>query len=493
MSFSERTPPDINILPTYEADKPHHECGIIGIYAPGEDVSQLTYFGLYPLQHRGQESAGIAVSGGAKINVRKRMGLVTALTQKDINSLKGTAAIGHTRYSNTGGSNLVNAQPALYQDETTKEYIAIAENGNLINPRILREKLAARGYNPSFAENERCSSDGELIAQLIHASSGRNWIEKIQNASLNLHGAYSLTILAGDSLIGVKDPLGFWPLCLGRLNGQGYVLASESAALDTIGAEFIRELDPGEVLLINEFGLERHFLPNAQAGKSARCAFDLNYFLRPDSRLSTGEQAYEIRERLGELLVTKHPVEADIVIQVPDSGEHGAIGYARQSGIPYVKGLVKNKYIGRTFIEPDQRIREMGVKLKLNPLRRVIDGRRIIVVDDSIVRGTTSREITRLLRYSGAKEVHWRLTFPQVIDSCSFGIDMVSKDELISAYKTPQRVAKYLGADSVAFNSVEDFIQATRMPPERLCTGCVTGKYPIDVPSLERDKFSLGV
>lgn len=468
-----------------ESDKPRHECGIFGVYFPDQDVARLTFYGLYALQHRGQESAGIAVSNNLGIDVRKKMGFVREFKEEDIKSLSGNAAIGHTRYSNTGGSTLINAQPFLHEN------IAIAQNGNLVNPHILKERLARLDYSPSFDENSKCSSDGELIAQAIHASDGRSIIAKIQNASQDyLEGAYSLTILAEDSLIGVKDPLGLWPLCVGKINDTGYALASESCALDTIGARDIRELEAGEILVINGQGIKSHYLPQAQDGVSKRCSLDINYVLRPDSLLPTGERVLEVRKRLGMILARNHPQDADVVIGIPNSGEFGAIGYAQESGIKLEVGFIKNPYIGRTFIDPDQKIRELGVQLKLNPIPEVIEGRRIILVDDSIVRGTTSRGITELLRSLGAREVHWRSTFPQVTDPCFFGIDIPSSSKLISAGKTPEQVAQELGATSVAFNSHEDFAEASGISLDHLCTGCFTGKYPIKVPS-EAGRFVL--
>lgn len=473
-------------LPKVTIQKPQHECGIFGVYFPGEDVSRLTFYGLYALQHRGQESVGIAVSKNVKIKSHKKMGFVREFFDQDITRLKGDIAIGHTRYSNTGGSSLINAQPAIY------ESIAIAENGNLINPEPLRNKLAKLGYNPSYDKNGKCSSDGELIAQAIHSQNGDGVVAKIKNAAAgDLKGAYSLTILADNALIGVKDPLGFWPLCLGRLNNKGYVLASESCALDVIGAKYIRELEPGEIISIDEKGTRSHFLPNIPKRQSARCLFDINYFLRPDSLLASGRRVYEIREKLGQVLALKNQVPADVVFEIPNSGQFGAIGYAQASGIPLEVGFIKNSYIGRTFINPDQRIRQLGVKLKLNPIPQVIVGKKIILVDDSIVRGTSSRQITQQLFKIGAKEVHWRLTFPQVTNPCSFGIDIGSNEELISAFKTPKQVAKELGATSVAFNTLADFLEAVGLNPKTACTGCTTGVYPMDLPDRKRDKFAL--
>lgn len=475
----------VNYITFVETERPHHECGVFGLYYPGENVAQLTYFGLQGLQHRGQESAGIAsLSDAGQIEVRKKMGLVRDFSLSDLEGLSGIATIGHTRYSNTGGSNLVNAQPAVYQN------LAIAENGNLVNPNALRSKLESLGYSPSFAEDERCSSDGELIAQAIHAAQGKDIVEKIQNATLDFKGAYSLTIISGDSLIGVKDPLGVWPLALGELNGKGTVLASESSAFGLIGAKYVREIEAGEIIVIKDGKQESFFLPEKME-KSARCIFDRNYFLRPDSILPNGEQVAEMRKRLGRILAKRFPVVgADVVLEVPNSGRFGAQGFAEQSQVPLKTGLIKNDYIGRTFITPDQRIREQGARLKYSILKAAVNGKSVVLVDDSIVRGTTSAQLTGMLFENGAREVHWRSTFPQVTHTCSYGIDLASRDELISADKSPEEVAKEIGATSAAFNTLEDFLSALRMTRDSVCTGCVTGNYPIETPAT-RDKFAL--
>lgn len=468
-----------------EAERPRHECGIFGLYSPGENIAQLTYYGLQGLQHRGQESAGIAsLSGKGHIESHKIMGLVRDFKQSDLEALRGIASIGHTRYSNTGGSNLVNAQPAVYDN------IAIAQNGNLINPDALRAKLKGQGYTPSFTENERCSSDGELIVQAIHAAEGRNIVEKIQRASLDFKGAYSLTILSGDSLIAVKDPLGVWPLALGELNGEGTVLASESSAFGIIGAKYVRELDAGEILVVGNGQRESFFLPE-KTENTARCIFDVNYFLRPDSILPGGEQVAEVRQRLGRVLARKSPVQgADVVLEVPNSGRFGAKGYAEELGVPFGIGIIKNEYVGRTFIIPDQRIREQGAKLKYSVIKEAVEGKSVVLVDDSIVRGTSSAQLTKMLFDSGAREVHWRSTFPQVAHTCSYGIDLASKNELISASRSPEEVAREIGATSAEFNTLQDLLAAANMTINTACTGCVTGNYPIETPSA-RDKFAL--
>lgn len=475
---------------TPNSEKPHHECGIFGIYYPSADISRLTFYGLYALQHRGQESVGIATSDGYKVNLHKQMGLVSSLKEEDIARLTGFVAIGHTRYSNTGGTTIANAQPAIARGELGE--VAVSENGNLINAEGLRESLSKRGFYPSVGEDgSKCSSDGELIAQAIAAVKGANWVEKIQNASKELAGAYSLTIIAGDTLFGVKDPLGFWPLCLGEINEQGYVLASESCALDTIGAKFIRELEHGEIVAINAQGLKSFYLQDRIEDKSAHCSFDPNYFLRPDS-LHFGERVYQIRLRLGRQLAIEQPVDADVVVGIPDSGEYGAIGFSEQSEIPLSQGFIKNKYIGRTFIMPDQRIRELGVRLKLNPLPEELAGRRVVLVDDSEVRGTNSILITEMLLSDeiGAKEVHWRFTFPQITNHCPFGIDTSSENELIGAGRTVEEIRQAIGATSVGFNSIAGFEAALGRSLAMYCQGCFTGCYPLEVPK-ERDKLVL--
>ena len=466
-----------------ESGIPKHECGVIGIYAPLEDVSRLAFWGLYRLQHRGQESAGIATLSERGFDVKKRMGLLReGFKEEDVESLKGFAAIGHTRYSNTGGSNIANAQPVIYEN------IAISENGNLVNPGELRKDLLDKGIWPSSTDGVNCSSDGEIIAQTIVDSSGKDIIEKIQNASRKFIGAYSLTILADNSLIAVKDPLGVWPLCLGKLNGNGYVVASESSALDLIKAEYIREIEPGEILQINEEGVKSFKLPGT--GKVAECAFDWTYFRRPDSLVSPDRYAYQFRQELGRQLAIDFPVEADMVIAEKDSGTFGDHGFSKQSGIPFNEGSIKDPYSKRIFIEPDQRIRDKLVDLKHSFLKPEIAGKRIIVVTDSVVRGTNSCGIVMALRELGAQEVHYRVTFPQITDPCFFGIDMESKESLIGSSKTAEEVASEIGADSLAYQRPESFEKVLKRSLRTFCTACFTGQYPVPVPAI-RDKFAL--
>lgn len=485
MSFSERTPPNIDILPDYETNKPHHECGVVGIWAPREDVARLAFYSLYRLQHRGQESAGIAVMSEDGVDVKKRMGLLReGFTEADIESLVGFAAVGHTRYSNTGGSNISNAQPVVYDG------IAACENGNLVNSLELRAGLIKQGILPSSIDGIGCSSDGEIIAQIIASAPGEDIVEKIQNASSRFRGAYSLTILAGNSLIALKDPLGVWPLCLGKLNGNGYVVASESSALDLIKAQYIRELEPGEIVQINGDGLKSFKLP--ETGRVAECAFDWTYFRRPDSLVSRGRYAYQFRQDLGRQLAIDFPVGADIVIAEKDSGTFGAHGFAEQSGIPFNEGSIKDPYSKRVFIDPDQRIRDKLVQLKHSFLIPEIKGKRVIIVTDSIVRGINSRGISKALKELGAKEVHYRVAFPQITDPCSYGIDMESKESLIGGSQTSEDICREIGADSLAFQKPESFAKALQRSLNTFCTACFTGDYPVPVPQ-GRDKYALGV
>lgn len=396
----------------------HESCGVFGVYAPNEDVARLTFFGLFALQHRGQESAGIATADGKKINVYARMGLVSQVFDEDaLSHLTGHIAIGHNRYSTTGSSRICNAQPIVVTrgDET----IAVAHNGNIINSRHLRDELAEQGY--TFVS----STDTEVIAYLILSSPEKSWVERIKYAMHRIQGAYSLTILTKDTLFGVRDPFGVRPFVLGLLNG-GWVIASESCALDHIGANFLREIDPGEVVSVDANGLHTF---RDEVGRRALCIFEYIYFARPDSVIN-GRLLYLARQEMGATLAREHPVEADLVIGVPDSATSAGIGYSRESGIPLSEGLVKNRYVGRTFIAPDQRIRDLGVKLKFNPLPEVLKNKRLVVVDDSIVRGTTTPSVVRILRRAGAKEIHMRICAPPIRYPCFFGVDMASRREL---------------------------------------------------------------
>ena len=456
----------------------HESCGVFGVYAPGINVAQTTFFALFALQHRGQESAGIAVADGDEIKVHARMGLVSqAFAETDLSSLKGHIAVGHNRYSTTGSSRPVNAQPIIAESEGLT--IALAHNGNITNSRPLRDELQERGYH------FRTSSDSEVIANLILASPGQNWQEKTDHAMRRLQGAYSLVILTSDKLIAVRDPFGVRPLCLGALDG-GWIIASESCALDHIGARFIREIEAGEIMVIDNQGMKS--LKNG-AGKRALCIFEYIYFARPDSIIED-KLLYPTREAMGKILAEEYPVDADFVMGIPDSATAAGIGYSHASGIPYCEGLLKNRYVGRTFIQPDQRIRELGVQLKFNPLSRIISGKRLIVVDDSIVRGTTTPHVVNLLRKAGATEIHLRICAPPIRYPCFFGVDMAARWQLIAARKTIPQIREFLGADSLGYLSLDGLIRAVDLPRDLFCLACFTGAYPIPV-QIEMDKLAL--
>ena len=457
----------------------HESCGIFGAYAPGEDVARLTFFALFALQHRGQESAGIATTSGNGICLHTGMGLVShVFDEASLSSLPGTIAIGHNRYSTSGSNRIANAQPIVVEGPEGK--LALAHNGNIVNALALRLELAEKGC--AFVT----STDSEVIAYLIITSPGNNLVEKISNAMHRLQGAYSLVILNNNSLIGVRDPMGVRPLCLGKLNG-GWVLASESCALDHLGTGMLREIEPGEIVTIDAGGVKSY--QGAVSDKQALCVFEYIYFARPDSTIG-GRLLYRTREAMGRRLAQEYPVDADLVIGVPDSATVAAISYSRESGIPFVEGLLKNRYVGRTFIQPDQRIRAMGVGLKFNPLREILAGKRLILVDDSIVRGTTTPHVISLLKRAGAKEIHMRVCAPPICYPCFFGVDMATRWELIAARKTVPEIREFIAADSLGYLSVEGLVQAVDLPKENLCLACLTGDYPIPV-QLEMDKLAL--
>jgi len=459
----------------------HESCGVFGIYAPGEDIARITFFGLFALQHRGQESAGIASWDGDKIQIHTHMGLVAqAFTEHELKHLGGDYAIGHTRYSTTGSSKAENAQPLLVQGLWGE--LALAHNGNLINAKELRDDLQAEGM--TF----RTSTDSEVIAQVFANAPGKDWFERARYAMRLLKGAYSLTILTREGLMAVRDPLGVRPLCIGTING-GWVFASESCALDHIGAKLVRQVEPGEVVLVNQDGIQGKQVVEPE--RRAACAFEFIYFARPDSQLD-GKLLYPARMAMGAELAKEHPVEADIVIGIPDSATAAAIGYSQASGILFSEGLLKNRYVGRTFIQPDQRLRDMGVRLKFNPMREVLEGKRVIVVDDSIVRGTTTPHVVSLLRRAGAKEVHLRICAPPIVSPCHFGVDMATKAELIAAHHSVDEIRQKVGADSLGYLSIPGLIRAIGLPEQQFCLACFTGKYPIPV-QLEMDKLALEV
>ena len=457
------------------SDHPREACGVFGVYGPGEDVARLTFYGLYSLQHRGQESAGIAASDGEAIQLSTGMGLVSQVfDEEDLAQLTGHLAIGHTRYSTAGGSFARNAQPIVVKDGETGAEIAVAHNGNLVNADVLRDDLTAIGVAL------KGTADTELIAHLLALAPAGDWEKRFHYLMRRIRGAYSLTILTQDTLFAVRDPLGVRPLCLGRL-GDGWVVASETCALEHLGATIEREVEPGEVIQIDKTGL-RSFFPTGRAERTADCTLEYVYFARPDSHLS-GELVYLVRERLGEELAREHPApaSADLVIGVPDSGIAAAIGFAREAGLPYRDGIVKNRYVGRTFIQPDQRIREVGVALKLNAMREVLEGRRVVVVDDTIVRGTTKPHVVDLLRRAGAAEVHVRIASPPIISPCHLGVDMATRAELLAANNTVPEIQEHIGADSLGYLSVAGLVRGTRRPEGALCNACFTGRYPIDV------------
>ncbi len=456
----------------------HEACGVFGVYDPGEDVSRLTFFAIFALQHRGQESAGIATADGKNIQVHTGMGLVSQVFNEDIlYHLKGFIAIGHNRYSTTGSNRLANAQPILVEGPCGA--MTLAHNGNIVNAAFLRQELTDQGY--TF----HTSTDSEMIALLILSSPGKDWGEKIRHAMPRLRGAYSLVIATKDSLIAVRDPFGVRPLCMGKMNG-GWVIASETCALDHIGADFVREVEPNEILLINANGVQSFQEPSP---RKALCIFEYIYFARPDSVIN-GRLLYPAREAMGANLSQEYPVDADMVMGVPDSAMAAAMGYSRCSGLPLREGLLKNRYVGRTFIEPDQRIRELGVKLKFNPLREVLNDKRIVVVDDSIVRGTTTPRVISMLRKAGAREIHLRICAPPIRHPCFFGVDMATRWELIAAQKTVPEIKEFVGADSLGYLSLEGLVKAVNLPKENFCLACFTGEYPIPV-QLEMDKLAL--
>jgi amidophosphoribosyltransferase len=456
----------------------HESCGVFGVYAPGEDVARLTFFALFALQHRGQESAGIATSNGKRLQVYAELGLVSQVfTEDSLSQLSGDFAIGHNRYSTRGSNRITNVQPIVVGKGANT--IAVAHNGNIVNAEHLYQELCEQGF--TF----RGSTDTEVLANLILSSPAKDWVEKIRYAMHRLQGAYSLTILTNRSLYAVRDPLGVRPLCLGTING-GWVIASESCALDHIGAKFLREVEPGEIIVINENGLKSF---REETERKALCVFEYIYFARPDSVID-GRLLYPARQAMGEVLAEEHPVAADLVMGVPDSATAAAIGYSRASGIPLCEGLLKNRYVGRTFIEPDQRIRDLGVRLKFNPLPQMLDGQRLVVIDDSIVRGTTTPKVVKLLRRAGAKEVHMRICAPPIRYPCFFGVDMASRWELIAAHKTIPEVRDYIGADSLGYLSIDGLIKAIGLPKEMFCLACFTGDYPIPV-QIEMDKLAL--
>ncbi len=463
---------------------PQDACGVFGVWAPGEEVAKLTYFGLYALQHRGQESAGIAVSNGSGIVVYKDMGLVAQVfDESHLIALDGHLAIGHTRYSTTGSSVWENAQPT-YRDTATGG-IALGHNGNLINTGDLAQRVAKleveRGevMLPGMAPS--ATSDTDLMTTLLASYPAPT----IEDAALEvlpwIKGAFSLVFMSENTLYAARDPQGIRPLVLGRLE-RGWVVASETAALDIVGAAFVREIEPGELVVVNEHGLRT--LRFAEADPKG-CIFEYVYLARPDTTIA-GRSVHETRVEVGRRLARSKPVDADLVIPVPESGTPAAVGYAQESGIPYAQGLVKNAYVGRTFIQPSQTIRQLGIRLKLNPLRDVIAGKRLVVVDDSIVRGNTQRALVRMLREAGAAEVHVRISSPPVKWPCFYGIDFATRAELIASGLAVEEIRQSIGADSLTYIELDQLVEATTVPRDRLCTACFSGEYPLALPDPEK-------
>jgi amidophosphoribosyltransferase len=456
--------------------RPEEECGVFGIYNHPE-ASNLTYLGLYALQHRGQEACGIVSSDGTTLHAHKSMGLVADVfgDQAIFKKLPGMAAIGHVRYSTTGSSVIKNTQPIMV--EYSRGSIAVAHNGNIVNAQAIRAELEA--YGSIF----QTSMDTEIIVHLLATSRTDSLIERIAHAMEQVQGAYSLLFLTESRMVAVRDPNGFRPLCLGRL-GESYVVASESCALDLIEAEFIREVEPGEMIVITKGGMTSHF-PWKKTTPSP-CIFEFVYFARPDSHIF-GKNVYMVRKEMGRQLAREHGIQADVVIAVPDSGVPAAMGYAEQAGIPFEMGLIRNHYVGRTFIEPQQSIRHFGVKIKLNPVREVLKGKRVVVIDDSIVRGTTSRKIVKMVRNAGASEVHMRISSPPTSYPCFYGIDTPNRKELISASHTIDEIRKYITADSLGYLSHQGLMTSVGVESDFYCTACFSGDYSIKFPNMGLD------
>jgi len=462
-------------------DKFREECGVFGIFGHPE-AANLTYLGLYALQHRGQESAGIAASDGGEVRISKSMGHVAdAFSEKTLEKLPGHIAIGHVRYSTAGDSKLDNAQPILI--ECAHGQIAIGHNGNIVNASELKDDLVRRG---SIFQT---STDTEVILHLYARSRAASSDEAIIEAISGVQGAFSLVLMTRERMIAVRDPHGFRPLALGRL-GDAVIVCSETCALDLIGATYIRDVEPGEVVIVSAAGV-KSFKPFPPA-PTAHCIFEHVYFARPDSYVF-GESVNEVRTELGRLLAREQAVDADVIVPVPDSGVCAAIGYAEESGIPMRVGLIRNHYVGRTFIEPQQSIRHFGVRIKLNPVRSILEGRRVVLVDDSLVRGTTSRKIVKMVKAAGAKEVHMRISCPPTISPCFYGVDTPRRSELIAATHTLDEIRTYIGADSVGYLSLEGLLSSVGRKRSSYCTSCYTGQYPVAFPRDEAAYLQLAL
>jgi amidophosphoribosyltransferase len=466
-----------------DSDRPKDECGVFGVFGADEEVARLTYFGLFALQHRGQESAGIAVTDGRELFIHKRMGLVTQVFDEQVlSSLNGIAAIGHTRYSTTGSSVVRNAQPVVA--ETPEGPIAVAHNGNLLNTLELRCMLESEGVQ------FETTNDSEVIAKLIAHRMRGDLGRAVCQAMAELHGAYSLTILTPDTLIGVRDPHGLRPLCLGRLPSGSLVLSSETCGLHVVGAEFQREIEPGEVVVIDGNGMRE--MQGAPSPRKSLCVFEFIYLARPDSNMY-GRSLHLSRRRMGQELAAEKPVHGgQIVIPVPDTGTPAAIGFAEASRIPFAEGMIKSRYIHRTFIQPDQRMRSLGARMKYTPLREVLAGKSVVMVDDSIVRGTTTGKIVKMLFEAGASEVHVRITSPPIKWPCFYGIDMAERNQLIAHRMTVREIEEHIGATSLGYLSLPGLMRAIGLPREKFCTACLSGEYPIELPQdLRLSKLAL--
>ncbi|MFZ9693974.1 MAG: amidophosphoribosyltransferase [Candidatus Nanopelagicales bacterium] len=465
---------------------PQDACGVFGVWAPGEEVAKLVYFGLYALQHRGQESAGIATSDGSRTVVYKDMGLVSQVFNEGVlESLKGHLAIGHCRYSTTGSSKWENAQPTFRT--TSHGHIALAHNGNLVNTGELAAELKTTDKGELVPAKATLSTDTEILTEMLASHPDLSIEESAVRAFSKIKGAFSLVFMDDHTLYAARDPHGIRPLTLGKLE-NGWVVASETAALDIVGAAFVRDIEPGELVMIDAAGLRSRTFAEANP---TTCLFEYVYLARPDSLLN-GKYVHAVRVQIGRQLAKEFPADADMVIPVPESGTPAAIGYAQESGIPFAHGLVKNAYVGRTFIQPTQTLRQLGLRLKLNPLREEIAGKRLVVVDDSIVRGNTQRAIIRMLREAGAAEVHVRISSPPVKWPCFYGIDFATRIELIANGLGVDEICQSIGADSLGYVSLEGLVSATTVASDRLCKACFDGNYPIDLPPEDQmGKFVL--
>ena len=462
-------------------DKLHEECGVVGVYGHPE-AANLVYLGLYALQHRGQESAGIVASTHSKMRLEVGMGLVADVFDPiRILKLPGPLAIGHNRYSTAGKSELVNAQPCMINYSAGS--LALAHNGNLVNAHAIRKGLGSKGA--IF----QSTNDSEVIVHLMAQSKAETFVDRAAEALRQVSGAYSLVLMTKTELVAARDPHGFRPLCLGKLDGA-YIVASETCVMDLIEAEFIREVEPGELILINDQGIQS-FFPFKKV-ETKHCVFEHIYFARPDSFIF-GEHVYTARKNMGRAMAQESPADVDLIVPVPDSGVVSAMGFAEESGIPFEMGLIRNHYVGRTFIEPQSQIRDFGVKLKLNPVKEIIAGKRIAIIDDSIVRGTTARKIVKMLRDVGAKEVHLRISAPPILHSCFYGIDTPTKEELIAHTHDLEETRQYLAADSLAYLSLEKMMEVLENGKKKFCSACFDGNYPIPITDKKTDTSQMGL